>query len=212
MAVGRFARVNRLLLIRHGQSTWNAEQRWQGQADPPLSALGEAQARAAGARLRKEAGEVTKVVASDLGRAHTTARILAEELGLDPEGIVLEPGLRERHVGDWSGLTRAEIEEQWPGMIEAWRNGDYSVIPGGEGDITPRVAPVVERLAADASGTVIAVTHGGVIHSVERYLEIDMVRTGNLCGRWLHWEDGALWAGDTFILESPSAESTSTVL
>lgn len=204
--------MNRLLLIRHGQSTWNAEQRWQGQADPPLSELGEAQARAAGQRLRAEVGDLSKVVASDLGRAHTTARILCEELGLDPQSVVLEPELRERHVGEWSGLTRAEIEEKWPGMIEAWRNGDHTAIPGGEGDITPRVAPVVERLAADAHGTVIAVTHGGVIHSIERYLEIDLVRTGNLCGRWVHWEGGRLYAADTFILEPASPDSTTTVL
>jgi glucosyl-3-phosphoglycerate phosphatase len=204
--------VNRLLLIRHGQSTWNAEQRWQGHADPPLSPLGEQQAREAGRRLKDEAGPVSTIVASDLGRAHTTARLLAGELGLDPEGIVLEPGLRERDVGDWSGLTRAEIEERWPGKIEAWRNGDNSAIPGGEGDITPRIAPVVERLAAEANGTTIAVTHGGVVHAVERYLEIELVRTGNLCGRWVHWEGGKLLPGDTFILAAPDPEATTTVL
>lgn len=204
--------MNRLLLIRHGQSTWNAEGRWQGQADPPLSPLGEAQALQAGARLREEVGSVDRILSSDLGRAHRTAEILSSELELDPQAIVLEPGLRERHVGDWSGLTRPEIEERWPGMIDAWRNGDSSVIPGGEGEIIPRVAPVVERIAAEAKGTTVAVTHGGVIHAVERYLEIEVSRTGNLCGRWFRWEDGRLMGDETFVLTPPSLDSVSTVL
>lgn len=204
--------MNRVLLLRHGQSTWNAEQRWQGQADPPLSPLGAAQARQAGERLRAEAAPVAEVVASDLGRAHTTARILSEELGLDPDAVVLEPGLRERNVGEWSGLTRPEIEAKWPGILEDWSQGKMTVIPGGEGDIGPRVAPVVERLAAEADGTVLAVTHGGVIHAVERYLDAEFVRTGNLCGRWVRWEDGRLTAGDAFVLGPVDPAESTTVL
>lgn len=204
--------MNRVLLLRHGQSTWNAEQRWQGQADPPLSPIGEAQAREAGERLKTEAAPVAEVVASDLGRAHTTARILSEALGMDPEAVVLEPGLRERHVGEWSGLTRPEIEERWPGAIEDWRSGRVSTIPGGEGDIQPRVAPVVERLAREAPGTVIAVTHGGVIHAIERYLGAERIAMGNLCGRWVWWDDGRLAAGDPFLLEPPRPEASTTVL
>lgn len=204
--------MNRVLLLRHGQSTWNAEQRWQGQADPPLSPLGEAQAREAGERLKVEVAPVAEVVASDLGRAHTTARILCECLGLDPESVLLEPGLRERHVGDWSGLTRVEIDEKWPGMIDAWRAGTMPTIPGGEGDIVERVAPVVERLAREAAGTVIAVTHGGVIHAIERYLGAERVAMGNLCGRWVWWDDERLTAGDPFLLGPPSPQSSTTVL
>lgn len=204
--------MNKVLLLRHGQSTWNADQRWQGQADPPLSPLGEAQAREAGQRLRTEAGPVAEVVASDLGRAHTTARILSEELGMDPDAVVLEPGLRERNVGEWSGLTRVEIEERWSGAIEDWRSGRVATIPGGEGDIVPRVAPVVDRLAREAPGTVIAVTHGGVIHAIERYLDVQTARTGNLCGRWVWWDDGRLAAGDPFVLAPADPDSTSTVL
>ena len=204
--------MNRLLLIRHGQSTWNAEGRWQGQADPPLSELGQAQAREAGGRLKSECGTVDRVLSSDLGRAHTTAELIAGELGLDPQAIVLEPGLRERHVGEWSGLTRPEIEERWPGMIDAWRSGDSTVIPGGEGEIIPRVAPVVERICAEAKGTTVAVTHGGVIHAVERYLELEVSRTGNLCGRWFRWEEGRLLGDELFVLTPPTIDSVSTVL
>lgn len=103
--------MTRLLLIRHGQSEWNADGRWQGQADPPLTDLGRAQARHAARSL----GVVDAIVASDLQRAAETAAIIAEELGVGP--LVLEPGLRERDAGEWSGLTRAEIERDWPGYL-----------------------------------------------------------------------------------------------
>ena len=106
------ARMTRMLLVRHGQSEWNALGRWQGQADPPLSALGREQARSAVARL----GAVDLIVASDLDRALTTAAIMAEGLGVGP--VMVEPRLRERSAGEWSGLTRAEIDEQWPGYLD----------------------------------------------------------------------------------------------
>jgi len=101
--------VTRMLLARHGQSEWNALGRWQGQADPPLSELGRQQARAAADRL----GTVDAIVSSDLERALATAAIIAEVLGVGP--VLVEPRLRERSAGEWSGLTRDEIEADWPG-------------------------------------------------------------------------------------------------
>src|SRR5687767_11323336 len=95
----------RVLLVRHGQSEWNATGRWQGQADPPLTDLGRRQARSAAAAL----GTVDAVFASDLQRASETALIIAGELGVGP--VVVDPDLRERDAGEWSGLTRVEIEE-----------------------------------------------------------------------------------------------------
>src|SRR5688572_19392365 len=89
----------RLLLLRHGQSTWNADGRWQGQADPPLSPLGEEQARDAARRLAP--GQFSRVLASDLRRARQTAEILADALRLPVE---VDPDLREIDVGDWQGL------------------------------------------------------------------------------------------------------------
>ena len=105
--------MTRVLLIRHGQSEWNADGRWQGQADPPLTDLGRHQALHAARNL----GTVDAIVASDLQRASETALIIAEALGVGP--VVLEPGLRERDAGEWSGLTRAEIERDWPGYLDA---------------------------------------------------------------------------------------------
>src|SRR5215510_15555658 len=96
----------RLLLVRHGESTWNAQSRWQGQADPPLSPFGERQAEDATARLA-EIATITSVWVSDLRRARRTGELIARHLDLD--GVREEPRLRERDVGAWSGLTRDEI-------------------------------------------------------------------------------------------------------
>ena len=98
--------------MRHGQSEWNAIGRWQGQADPPLSDLGRRQAREAARAI----GAVDAVWASDLRRAAETAAIISADIGVGP--VVLDPDLRERDAGEFSGLTRAEIEERFPGYLE----------------------------------------------------------------------------------------------
>lgn len=195
--------MSRLLLLRHGQSTWNAEGRWQGWADPPLSPLGEAQARAAADRLA-EAG-LASVVSSDLQRARCTAELIAERLGL--EVLPVEPDLRERNIGDWSGLTTTEIEQGWPGWLAAWRAGELERPPNGESrdDIAARVLAVLERLADREGGGVLVVTHGGVIHLVQDHLGCDSVRMGNLCGRWL--EVGML-PGEAVLVPDEEAPAT----
>ena len=194
--------AHRLLLIRHGQSTWNAEQRWQGQADPPLSPLGERQARAAGAAVQHLA--LGRSGASDLVRARRTAELLV------PPGatVTVDSGLRERHAGDWTGLTRAEIDERYPGWID-----DHRSPPGFEGDepLLERVLPVVEALLAvtDAPGATLAVTHGGVIRTVERHFGAPSTPVPNLGGRWLHVEssggDATILLGDREVLVDPDA-------
>ena len=108
-------RTTRIVLVRHGQSTWNADGRWQGQADPPLSALGEVQAQAAA----DACPAVDAVVASDLMRAQQTAGIIAEQRGFG--AVRREPRLRETYTAEWTGLTRDEIEEAWPGWLAADR-------------------------------------------------------------------------------------------
>lgn len=167
----------RLLLVRHGQSTWNAEGRWQGSADPPLSPLGEHQARCA--REAIEHLEVRRVVTSDLVRARRTG-----ELGC-PDGveIVVQPALRERHAGEWEGLTRDEIEAGYPGFLAAHRSP-----PGFEDDETllARVLPAIDGLLASAGADVtLVVTHGGVIRTLERLLGAPEAPVPNLGGRWL---------------------------
>src|SRR3954470_17751709 len=122
-----------LLVIRHAQSTWNAERRWQGWADAPLSELGERQAAGAGKRLR-DAGLVA-AVASDLRRARRTAELISERLGLGP--VRVDDGCRERVVGEWSGLDAEQMQERFPGQRDAWRDGQLGRPPGGEA--TPQV-------------------------------------------------------------------------
>ena len=114
-----------MLVVRHGQTTWNASKRWQGRADSPLSALGVAQARWAAETL--EPFDV--VVTSNLSRAHDTGTIIAGAFGAP---VVADPDLAERDVGDWTGLTFDEIEAGWPGFLardehpKGWESDDMS--------------------------------------------------------------------------------------
>src|SRR5689334_12745091 len=131
----------RLLLVRHGESEWNADGRWQGQADPPLSDLGRRQARNAAAHV----GAVDAIVASPLERARVTAETISEALGVGP--VLVEPDLMERHAGEWQGLTRAQIEEQYPGYLDS--HGPDRLRPPGwehEPELLARVLGVIERI------------------------------------------------------------------
>ncbi len=164
--------------MRHAQSVWNAEGRWQGSADPPLSAAGEEQARTAGAALaaglaaRPELGPVTSLWSSDLRRAVATAAHLGAAIGWEePAGVV--HALREHDVGDWSGLTRTEIAARWPGLIEAWGEGRLAVTPGGEtrAAFDARVRTGLADLVAGAvGGLAVVVSHGGVLRAIDRAL------------------------------------------
>jgi broad specificity phosphatase PhoE len=173
----------RLLLVRHGQSVWNAESRWQGWADPPLSDLGESQAAALASKVAPAAFQA--VVSSDLERARRTAVIVAEALGL---AVGEEPGLRERDVGAWSGVTTSAIEKRWSAEMVAWRSGRLAAPPDGESDDTmaARVLPALGRLLDRPEDALLVITHGGVIRLVERRLGLEPCSTPNLSGRWVH--------------------------
>jgi broad specificity phosphatase PhoE len=181
--------VTRLLLVRHGQSVWNAEGRWQGRADPPLSALGEAQARAAApgaAALLARAGAAAPVACSPLARAHRTAALLAEVGGLSAPAPV--PGLEERGAGPWTGLTHAEIDAGWPGARAQGRR------PAGfeqDASLLARVTAALLTIATAATaGTPLVVTHEGVIRALERAAGHDDGKLENLGARWFALRDG----------------------
>ena len=182
--------------MRHGQSEWNADGRWQGQADPPLTDLGRAQARHAARSL----GTVDAIVASDLLRAADTAVILAGELGVGP--VVVEPDLRERHAGEWQGLTRPEIDEGWPGYLEDHRRPD-----GWEPDDTllARATAALRRIHdLVPDGEAIAVTHGGLVYVLEGSFGEPFERLPNLAGRWIEvGPDGPTKLGDRVLLVDP---------
>ena len=151
----------RLWLVRHGQSTWNALGRFQGQADPPLSALGRRQAELLARRL---AGLVPAALySSDLSRCRETAEPLAEALGCP---ATIRTDLREIDVGRWSGLTREEIRSTYPEEWARWQRGEE--VARGDGETWPELerrvlAAAGELLAAHDGAQVVVVTHGGPI-------------------------------------------------
>lgn len=184
--------MTRLLLVRHGQSTWNADGRWQGQADPPLSQLGRTQAFHAAQRV----GSVDVILASDLERARDTALIISEAIGVGP--VVIDEGLRERDAGEWSGLTRAEIEDAWPGYLEERRRP-----PGWEPDssVLARLHGVLGRIEAEYQGAdVLVVTHGGVVYALEEEHDVEWTRLANLGARAATIEGRRITLGDRIAL------------
>ncbi|MEO6773649.1 MAG: histidine phosphatase family protein [Kofleriaceae bacterium] len=150
--------MRRILLVRHGQTAWNAVGRLQGHTDIELDATGRAQATQL-ARSLAGAG-VTRVWSSDLARASETAAIVAAELALPAPEIDVE--LRERKFGVFEGLTGAQCAAQHP---EAWRAwvAQTSHPPGGEprDAATARLHRALLRVVAD--GTSLVVSHGGVM-------------------------------------------------
>lgn len=193
-----------LLLLRHGQSTWNAERRWQGWADAPLSELGEQQARDAAEHVAPL--NLTVVSSSDLARARRTAEIIASTLRI--ELLPPEPDLRERDVGLWTGLTVDEIEQKWPTELATHRAGRLVRQPEGEDTATllERVTHALGRLAVELTGeTPLVVTHGGVIRAMERSVGAEPPpATPNLGGRWFRWTGETFEAGDPVTTVDPS--------
>lgn len=181
-----------MLLLRHAQSAWNELGRWQGRADPPLSELGQRQARAASSRL----GALDVIVASPLERARTTAQVFAEATGIGP--VVIDDGLVERDVGEWSGLTRSEIEKRWPGYL-----ADARRPPGFEPDesLLERALASLDRIHALFDGsTVVVVTHGGLIGTIERVHGETDGRIPNLGGRAVTHAGTSVVLGERMVL------------
>ncbi|HVI26351.1 MAG TPA: histidine phosphatase family protein [Xanthomonadaceae bacterium] len=153
----------RILLARHGETAWNAEGRYQGQTDIPLSPTGEAQARALGERLRDV--RIDRAVASPLARARRTAELA---LGEARAGLLgTDPGLAEIAHGDWEGLLAAEIRARDGERLHAWRHAPHEVLmPGGESlpgvleRAWPAFARACEGLGAD--DTLLLVAHDAV--------------------------------------------------
>ncbi len=152
-----------LLLIRHGQTAWNQDGRYQGRSDPPLSAPGEHQARALAQRLTPAAGLV--LVASPLQRAQATAQILGTRLG---RPVATDPRLIELDHGAWEGLLQTEVKQRWPGLLRLWKRHPEAVtFPGGESlaGLQRRVRSFLDS-AAQRAQTTVAVTHAGVARMV----------------------------------------------
>jgi len=156
----------RLLLVRHGQSTWNREHRIQGQLDAPLSEEGRRQAERVGQRLaRVSAGRhLAGFYSSDLKRAVETAALISDAISALPAATA---NLREIYLGQWEGLTTEELAQRFPEAWGRWtEEPSWDVVPGGEGAAafeTRVLAELDSIIARHDTGDVVVVTHGGVI-------------------------------------------------
>jgi broad specificity phosphatase PhoE len=171
--------VTTLLLVRHGETDWNAERRWQGHADVPLNARGRAQAEALAEQLTGE--RIDAIYSSDLSRARDTAAAVGARLDVP---VVSDPDLREIDVGAVEGLTWDESEalraEGWPGEPKA--------------DHARRILRALDRIAAaHPHSRVLVVTHGGSMRRVHEHLGLENDGPFENCAVWIcAHEDGAL--------------------
>ena len=158
----RSDRMVRLLLIRHGETDWNAAARFQGHSDVPLNIHGRQQAKALAHGFAREA--IHALYASDLCRAWETAQSIATMTG---SSAVAEPRLREIAFGDWEGLTYGEIVRRDPDALRDWQADPYQIAPPGGETLTQvanRVRGAYENLLEHHAGeTVVWVAHGGPI-------------------------------------------------
>jgi probable phosphoglycerate mutase len=149
-----------LLLVRHAEAEGNAEGRFIGQADVPLTDAGRAQVARLTERLVRL--PITRVISSDLQRCRDTVGPTALRLGIE---MTTDEGLREIANGDWGGRLAEEIEAEWPDLFARYREGEDVPRPGGERwvDVTRRVTHTLEGIAAGAQNgeTVLIGTHAG---------------------------------------------------
>ena len=159
--------TTRFVLLRHGETHWNLQSRIQGQEDSQLTPTGVAQARALAERMREERFEA--LVASDLGRAMSTALHIAQATG---HAVLADPRLRERNYGACQGLTYGELDHQYPDLFSSVREVDPDFpVPGGESrrEFHDRVKGSFEALAREHAGKrVVVVSHGGVLAMLYR--------------------------------------------
>jgi 2,3-bisphosphoglycerate-dependent phosphoglycerate mutase len=134
--------LTQLVLIRHGQTRWNREGRWQGQADPPLNAFGRRQAHRAAQALRGIG--LDHLYSSDLCRALETAHIIGAELGL---AVIPEPRLREVNLGRWQGMLSADIEAHYPDEFRRWHTSPLTTRPPDGEDLHTLAARVLEAIS-----------------------------------------------------------------
>ena len=190
-------------LVRHGETAWNAENRYQGQTDEPLTDTGREQSRA----LKKgmTAIDINFATCSDLSRARETGEIILENRGIS---IRADPRLRELNYGEFEGLTGDEIRSRAGSGTRSWHNGSPDTkAPGGEcfADLHARVGEVVASLRAEVkAGNVMIVAHGGTLRSLVLHLmgllvtEFRKFRFSSASVTVIRETDGqpALWAGD----------------
>lgn len=207
----------RVLVLRHGQSEWNAVRRWQGGADSPLTELGRIQAIETAWQLAGLTAEFVSLWSSDLRRASETASIIGDALGLGAPRI--DRRLREADAGEWEGLTPDEIELRWPGWLAA-HHRPPSFEPFDA--VVERAVAALRDVAAHSvfstagahtdGAAALVVAHSGVIRSLIRHLGQHDGRVPNLGGVWLTIEaEGAVGADGTMAASPVRSTTTGTV-
>ncbi|HEX6705166.1 MAG TPA: histidine phosphatase family protein [Albitalea sp.] len=208
--------ATRIIAIRHGETAWNVDTRIQGQLDIPLNDLGRWQAKRLGHAVIDE--HIQAVYASDLLRAFETAREVSLATGVP---VVTDPGLRERHFGEFEGHTWKEIEERWPVESERWRRRELDFAPAGGESLQrfyERSVSTATRLASAHPGQTIAlVAHGGVMDCLYRAasrIDLQAPRSWQLgnasINRLLYTPEGFALIGwsDTFHLDDDTLDES----
>ncbi len=182
----------RIVVLRHGETVHNAEGIWQGQLDSELSALGLAQAAAAGPALADLSPR--RIVSSDLARAARTAQAVAEACGIP---LTFDERFREIHAGAWQGMSNTVVAEQFPEERAAITRGE-DIKRGGYGesmsDVAARVQAALEELIADmaAGECAIVSTHGAAGRAVAAVLlDLDQRTAWRILGAFgnCHWSE-----------------------
>jgi broad specificity phosphatase PhoE len=196
----------RLIFVRHGETSYNAENRLQGQRDIPLNARGRDQARSIGKFLRAGLGEeidrleaAGAFVASPLKRARETMELARVAMDLPPKCYRLDPALKEISFGEWEGLTWAEVRARHPGSLKTRHADKWNFVPaGGESYamLAERVRPWLASLAGDA----FVVAHGGVARGLMTLIAgvspVVAAEAPIVQGRAIVFEDGRYrWIG-----------------
>lgn len=153
--------LEHLILLRHGQTDWNSEQRLQGHRDIDLNSAGRRQAVQAAPSVAALRPDV--IVSSDLRRARDTAGAVADVTGLP---VAVDPRLRETSMGKWEGMTRDEVVVDWSAEWDAWRTTSPDASPpGGESrrQVATRAIEVVHELDAGDAQRALLTSHGGTI-------------------------------------------------
>ena len=210
--------MTELLVIRHGETDWNRQHRFQGQIDVPLNEIGQTQAGRLGQRLVDEPVDV--LISSDLQRARSTADAVAQVRGLQP---LIEPLWREQGFGVLEGLDLATIRSRHADLWTSWirHDADYALPGGGESNTAfhARVTSALQAvLAAHAGRRVVVVTHGGVLDMLWRTAHALPLHGARVCDipntgiNRLRWVDGGLqvvqWADAEHLTGLPEQPST----
>jgi probable phosphoglycerate mutase len=213
--------MTEFLLIRHGETDWNRELRFQGQIDVPLNDIGLLQAQRLQQRFedalvawQAEGRVPTRLISSDLVRAQQTAQAVAQALG---QACVIETGLREQCFGVFEGLRATDIQTQHPDAWQQWLKFDaHYAVEGAESTqvFHDRVIAAMAQLAQQHAGErLVVVTHGGVLDMIWRHARALSLHGPRVCDipnagvNQVAWRDATLqildWADTAHLADMP---------